>query len=135
VIRPPRPDETGAIALVWHDAWHDAHGPLAPPALVAARTPETFLTRLPALLPRLLVHGDATPHGFVAWTAEDELAQLFVARGARGAGVGAALLGAGEQALRAQGTRTAHLACATAGTTPASRRACCRSTPVHSPAC
>jgi GNAT superfamily N-acetyltransferase len=112
VIRTPRPNEATAIAQLWHDAWHDAHGPIAPPTLVAARTLETFLARLPPLLPRLLVFGDAAPRGFVAWTPDGELAQCFVAREARGNGVGAALLRAGEHALRAQGTDTAHLACA-----------------------
>lgn len=112
MIRAPWPDETQAIARLWHDAWHDAHAPLAPPALVAARTPEVFRARLPPLLPRLLVWADAAPLGFVGWSADGELAQLFVAAPARGRGVGAGLLSAGEGALRAAGHGGAWLACA-----------------------
>src|SRR5690606_6869216 len=91
-LRPATTSDTEPLARLWYDAWQDGHAAVAPPALLALRTPVNFRERVPALLPATTVFEDnAALLGFC--TVEgDELNQLFVARSARGTGIAADLL-------------------------------------------
>ena len=112
MVRAVEPSEIDHLARLWHEAWNDAHGALAPAGLVKARTPESFRERLAAAQPDTRVVGPVgQPLGF-CMIKDDELYQLFVARSARGSGLAAALLADGEARLAARGITTAWLACA-----------------------
>jgi len=111
IVRPAQPSELDHLARVWHDAWHDAHGALAPAGVVAARTLANFRERLPALLPDTRVVGPSDAALGLCVIKDDELYQLFVARQARGTGVADVLLADGEARLAARGFTTAWLAC------------------------
>ncbi|MEL6265412.1 MAG: GNAT family N-acetyltransferase [Pseudomonadota bacterium] len=112
ILRPPVEADLAPLATLWHQAWHEAHGALVPAVLVRARTRESFADRLPAMLARIVVAGpEGAPLGFAAIEG-DEMNQLFVAPGARGTGVAAALIAAAERRLAASGVERAWLACA-----------------------
>jgi GNAT superfamily N-acetyltransferase len=111
-LRGAREDETDRLARLWHEAWHDAHGAILPPALCAIRTFDNFRERLHAQLPEVRVAelgGKAVGFHIVRG---DELDQLFVAAPARGQGVAAALLADAEARMSAAGVADAWLACA-----------------------
>lgn len=111
-IRTPDPADIDPLAVVWHEAWHEAHAHLVPPELTRARTLESFRERIAKALPHLRVAGaPGAPVGFCL-VKDDELYQLFVAASARGSGVAAALLADGEALLAARRVHTAWLACA-----------------------
>jgi GNAT superfamily N-acetyltransferase len=83
-----------------------------PEALARHRTLESFRQRLLAGLQAVRVAGPARePSGF-HWVKGDELYQLYVAAGARGTGVAAALLADAETRIAATGAGAAWLACA-----------------------
>ncbi|MEL7347381.1 MAG: GNAT family N-acetyltransferase [Pseudomonadota bacterium] len=101
-----------AIITLWRAAWMDGHAAIVDPALVAARTPETYAARAPAMVAEASVAGPiGAPLGFCTVT-DDELSRLFVGRTARGTGVAMALVAEGERRLAAAGVRRAWLGCA-----------------------
>jgi ribosomal protein S18 acetylase RimI-like enzyme len=111
-VRSAAPVEIDHLARLWHDAWHEAHGPLVPLELTRLRTLDSFHERLQAALPDIRVAGPlAAPVGFCI-TRGEELYQLFVSSEARGSGVAAALIGDAEARLCERGVATAWLACA-----------------------
>jgi GNAT superfamily N-acetyltransferase len=100
------------LARLWHEAWHDAHAAITPPALVALRTPGLFAERLMTAHDRLRIAGpDGAPCGLCIIRG-DHLDQLFVTTTARGTGLATALLRDGEDRLRAAGITDARLDCA-----------------------
>jgi GNAT superfamily N-acetyltransferase len=104
--------DTAPLALLWHQAWHDAHAAITPAALVARRTPGSFAARLATIDDRLRVAGpDGAPLGLCIIDG-DEVDQLYVAAAARGTGLAAALLRDAEARLRATGITEARLDCA-----------------------
>jgi GNAT superfamily N-acetyltransferase len=110
-----RAAETGEIdhlARLWHEGWNDAHGKLAPEALVRARTLDSFRERLAAALEDTRVIGPVGAPLGLCMLKDDELNQLYVARPARGTGAAAVLIADGEARLAARGFATAWLACA-----------------------
>jgi GNAT superfamily N-acetyltransferase len=110
-VREAAASEYRALARLWHEAWHDAHDAHVPAALIALRTRESFLRRLPGFGDRLRVAGpEGAPLGLCTING-DEIDQLFVARSARGGGVAARLLADGEARLLASGVTTARLDC------------------------
>lgn len=110
--RPAVAADMAPLVLLWHDAWHDAHRAITPPALVALRTPALFAERLKDIYDRLRVAGpEGAPLGLCIIKG-DHLDQLFVAGHARGTGVATALLRDGEHRLRAAGVTAAQLDCA-----------------------
>ena len=110
--RRATPDELPAIARLWEAGWHDAHDGLVPPALVALRTPESFLARLGDLGDALRVAGPpGAPLGLCA-AGGDEIDQLHVAAEARGSGLAAVLLADAEARLAAAGAGVGRIACA-----------------------
>ncbi len=116
VLRPATMEDTDKVAAVWHDAWHDGHGALVPPAWRRHRSRENFRMRAPALIPHMIVAVDDGPDGeeiicgFVT-TEGNSLEDLFVAARHRGTGTAARLLRAGEEVLSAAGVKTAQLEC------------------------
>ena len=115
-VRGACEDDTGALARVWYEGWHDAHDGIVPQALSALRTLESFRDRLPPALPAVRVVVDAgVPVGFAMLRA-DEVFQFYVARSARGSGVASLLMRAAEEDLVATGVATAWLACAVGNT-------------------
>lgn len=105
-------EELEALATLWHEGWHDAHGPLVPAVLAADRTRAHFLRRLGASLGDLRALGPVgAPRGFTLLEG-DELSQLYVAREARGTGIAAALIADAEARLASFGVERAWLACA-----------------------
>jgi len=104
--------ELDQLASIWHDGWQDAHARILPAELARHRTWESFRDRLQTSLADLRVVGPrGQPLGFCIIKG-DELYQLYVAAGARGAGVAASLLADAEERLAALGVKTAWLACA-----------------------
>jgi GNAT superfamily N-acetyltransferase len=112
LVRPAEASELDHLARVWHDAWHEAHGALAPAGLLAARTVDTFRARLAVMLDDTRVIGPPDAPLGLCVIKDDELHQLFVARAARGTGVAVALIDDGEARLAARGIATAWLSCA-----------------------
>lgn len=96
-LRPATDADTGAIAHVWHAAWHDAHAAHVPAGLVDDRRPAYFEAQAPELISRTTVaEDDQGIVGFVTVT-DDELDLLFVAARGRGTGIAAELLDQGER--------------------------------------
>lgn len=113
ILRPATVEDTDEVAAVWHDAWHDGHGALVPPAWRRHRSRENFRLRAPGLIPTMIVAVDESAGalcGFVT-TEGEQLEDLFVAAEHRGTDVAARLLRAGEERLAAAGIRTAYLEC------------------------
>jgi GNAT superfamily N-acetyltransferase len=111
LVRDAAPSEVAAVAALWRDAWLDAHAALAPPELLALRTPESFRDRIAAAIGDVRTLGPpGAPLGF-HWLKDAELHQLFVAAPARGTGVAAALIADAEDRLAARGVGLAWLAC------------------------
>ena len=106
-VRPAVAAEIDHLARLWHEGWHDAHGTLAPPRLVRARTLASFTARMAATLADTFVAGTS---GFFMLKG-DELYQFYVARAARGSGIAPALIADAEARLAARGVATAWLAC------------------------
>jgi GNAT superfamily N-acetyltransferase len=110
--RPLEDGDTPAVASLWHEAWHDAHGRLLPPDVLRHRTPDSFARRLPAFGADAFVVDDADgPVAFAALVGH-EVDQFFVARRARGTGLAAGLMDRMESELARRGHATAELECA-----------------------
>ncbi|MEL6644280.1 MAG: GNAT family N-acetyltransferase [Pseudomonadota bacterium] len=108
-VRPMVPEDATALAAVWHEAWHDGHGALLPPALIAIRGLDAFEAAAPRLThPVLVAELGGTVAGFVGYEGA-MIEKLFVARTARGRGVASALMAAAEAEMRAAGHKTAVL--------------------------
>jgi GNAT superfamily N-acetyltransferase len=111
-VRDAEGGELDRLARLWYDGWQDAHAAILPAELKRLRTLESFRERLQDALPYIRVAGPAeAPLGFTI-VKGDELYQLFVARGARGTGIAAALIDDAEARLFHNGVTTAWLACA-----------------------
>jgi GNAT superfamily N-acetyltransferase len=110
-IRAAKPADLKALAVLWHDGWHDAHAVLVPADLVRRRTPDSFHARMRAMLPTVRTLGPVgAPLGF-HFIKGDELNQFYVTAAARGQGVAARLMADGEARLADLGIDLAWLAC------------------------
>lgn len=109
--RGAKVSEELAIAKLWHDAWHEAHGVIVPEELCKYRTLDTFAQRVTQYGDQLRVIAQSgQPLGLCVVTGS-ELSQLFVSPAARGTGVAADLLADGEKRLQAAGTDKAFVKC------------------------
>jgi GNAT superfamily N-acetyltransferase len=109
-IRKATPDDTDAVARIWHTGWNDGHLGRVPEGILPYRKEKDFVSRVPDRLEAMWVaesHGAVV--GFVV-VKEDEIEQLFVDRPARGTGVAASLLRTGAMEIRRAGHRRAWLA-------------------------
>jgi GNAT superfamily N-acetyltransferase len=111
-IRRPTENDRAAVASLWHDAWHDGHGSVLPPAIVAERTEATFVARLSEFgaSDLLVAERDGVIVGFAALLG-DEVDQLYVAGGARGTGIARTLIAAAEAELGRRGVERAVIQC------------------------
>ena len=104
-LRDAMPGDVEAIAQLWHAGWRDGHVGHVPPALHQHRTLDDFRRRVPPRLGKTIVAtvGSGVV-GFVV-VQDDEIEQIYVAHGARGSGVAAALLERGERMIAARHDR------------------------------
>jgi putative acetyltransferase len=112
-IRPARADDLDALAELHHAIWTATQWELVglPPQARDVRWYREVIA--PTLDRTLVAERDATPLGYV--TCLDELLDdIWVAPWAQGEGVGALLLRAGEEAIRANGHGEARLECVAA---------------------
>ena len=101
-LRPATPDDTDAIAAVWHQGWRDGHLGPVPDSLLPHRRLIHFLDRVPPRIPQTTVATVASSVvGFVT-VKGDEVEQVYVAAGSRGSEVASALLRHAEQVLAAR---------------------------------
>jgi GNAT superfamily N-acetyltransferase len=111
-IRPVTAADMPAVALLWHGGWHDAHGRLFLPEIVAERTVDAYERWLATILEHsYAAFVDGALAGFYAIDG-DELDQFYVDPGWRGRGLAGRLIADAERALAARGVRDAWLVCA-----------------------
>lgn len=99
------------ICEIWEAGWHEAHAAIVPPELLLLRTKESFRTRALENLGCTRVALDQSGVLGFCMVKEDELYQMYVSRRARGSGVAQALIRDAEDRIRANGHKTAWLAC------------------------
>jgi GNAT superfamily N-acetyltransferase len=110
--RAAEPEDLAPLARLWRQGWLDAHQAIVPEALIALRTPESFLERMTAAAASVRVLGPiGAPLGFHL-IKDDELNQFYLADAARGSGAAGVLMADAEMRLTEAGVTTAWLACA-----------------------
>ena len=108
-IRLPRPEDSPAIARLWHEGWLDAHVGRVPDALFRHRDGPSFASRAAERLEDArLAEIDGTLAGFLR-VKSDEVEQIFVDRAYRGGAAAPALMRAAERLLAERGIRSAFL--------------------------
>ena len=112
-IRPARADDLEALAELHHAIWLNSHaGFVGLPT--SARGVAWYRDVIAPTLDRTLVAERAwAPIGYVTWL-DALLDDIWVAPRAQGQGIGALLLHAGEEAIRANGFAEARLECVAA---------------------
>jgi GNAT superfamily N-acetyltransferase len=116
VIRDATARDVSALAQLWHDAWHDAHGGLVPPALLPRRGPDYFHDAIAqGWQAARLAQAGGMILGFNLVRAP-VLDLLFLRRADRGTGLGADLLRDAERVLQGRGCERATLDCLAANT-------------------
>jgi hypothetical protein len=78
-LRPARDADAAAVGRIWRDGWRDGHLGHVPPALVAVRTPESFLSRAAARVGDTVV-AVATTDGGAEEVAGNTRARRFYER-------------------------------------------------------
>ncbi|GIF70730.1 GNAT family N-acetyltransferase [Asanoa siamensis] len=111
-LRPAAEDDAPAVAEIWQRGWSDGHLGNVPDALVAVRTPESFVLRTVEGLPHTTVAVIGTAVAGFVMVVDDEVEQVYVAAAHRGSGVAAVLLAEAERLVAAEGYREAWLAVA-----------------------
>lgn len=109
-IRPARDADCAAVAEIWHRGWRDGHEGHVPDELVEVRTAESFRVRAAQRVSDTVVAVvDDIVAGFVM-VVDDEVEQVYVARGHRGTRVSGVLLAAAERVIAMNGHGRAWLA-------------------------
>jgi ribosomal protein S18 acetylase RimI-like enzyme len=110
LIRPARVDDLEALAELHHAIWLASHaGFVGLPT--SARDIGWYRDVIAPTLERTIVAERAgTPVGYVTWLG-DLLDDIWIAPWAQGQGIGARLLGAGEEAIHSSGHDEARLEC------------------------
>lgn len=104
-------DEVGSIALLYHDVWHETHGPYMPKAECEVRDFLFFVERITGLMPNVLISKDnEITTGFASWSG-CLLGQVFVVPAYRGRQAAIKLLQRAEIELHQQGIELAELHC------------------------
>lgn len=111
VVRFAEHDEVGKTALLYHDIWHETHGPHMPQAEREARDLAFFVERITRLMPNVLIAKDnGLAVGFASWSG-CLLGQIFVVPAYRGRQAAIKLLQRVETELYQQGVLLAELHC------------------------
>jgi ribosomal protein S18 acetylase RimI-like enzyme len=121
-LRPASGEDADAVGRIWRHGWADGHLGHVPEALVAARTPESFMSRAAERVGDTVVAVvGAGPDvaGFVM-VVGDEVEQVYVSADHRGSGVAELLLAEAERLVAANAHPRAWLA-VVAGNTRARR--------------
>ena len=109
-LRRATPEDSSAVAEIWHLGWQDGHLGYVPQELLEARTEESFRARASERVADTTVAiVDGVVAGFVM-VVGDEVEQVYVSAGHRGTGVAGALIGEAEKHVRASGHDKAWLA-------------------------
>ena len=110
-IRPAGDADMAAVAVLWHEGWHDGHAGHVPDGLTAVRTLDAFHERTPSRVAdtAVAVSGTGALLGFVM-VVGDEVEQVFVGRASRGTDLAARLLTEAERRVAAAGHSSAWLA-------------------------
>ena len=102
-IRSATPEDSPAVADIWHAGWPDGHLGHVPEELVAVRTEESFHQRAAERVADTVVaEVGGTVAGFTM-VVDDEVEQIYVDASHRGSGVADALLADAEARIRAAG--------------------------------
>lgn len=110
-VRVAHARDLAPLARLWWQGWRDAHLSLAPKALVARRTLDSFIDRMALALPHIRTLGPVgAPLGFHL-IKDDELNQLYVDEAHRGEGIATLLMIDAEDRLLEAGITTPWLAC------------------------
>ncbi len=100
------------ICAIWEAGWHEAHANIVPASLRELRTASSFFDRTIANLASTRIASDGAEVLGFCMVKENELYQMYVSRGARGAGIAQALIEDAEERIRLAGHNVAWLACA-----------------------
>ena len=113
LVRSARADDLEALAELHHAIWLASHAEFVG-LPTSARDVAWYRDVIAPTLDRTIVAERAgTPVGYVTWLG-DLLDDIWIAPWAQGRGVGARLLGAGEEAIRSGGHDEARLECVAA---------------------
>ena len=112
ILRAATADDVDAIAVLFHEGWHDVHPGRVPDGLTELRTPEAFRARVTQRIAETdettVAEVDGTVAGFIM-VSGSEAEQVYVDRAFRGSGVAALLLTEAERQIAAQGHDVAWL--------------------------
>ena len=110
--RSPEQTEIRAVADIWWQSWHDAHGDIVPNELVEVRTRESFFNRVQDKMDIVRVVGSIGDPLGMCFVVGEQMKQLFISELARGTGAASSLLQDAEHILKISGVKTAWLSCA-----------------------
>lgn len=110
-IRAATDRDRESIIRIWHQGWHDAHGELVPPSILAYRTPEHFAIWLEEGDTRTFVADDEDGVVGFCMLGGAELSKLYARREGRGSGVAQTLLSHAEYSLASENVAEAELFC------------------------
>ncbi|WP_151082017.1 GNAT family N-acetyltransferase [Nocardioides cynanchi] len=111
-LRPATDADAEAVAVLFHEGWHDAHPGLVPDGLTERRTLDAFRQRVTARIAETdettVAEVDGALAGFIM-VAGDEAEQVYVGRPFRGTTVAGVLLAEAERQIAAAGHDVAFL--------------------------
>jgi GNAT superfamily N-acetyltransferase len=112
VLRPATSADVEAVAVLFHQGWHDVHPGRVPDGLTERRTLQAFRDRVAQRVTETdettVAEVDGAVAGFVMVSA-DEAEQVYVDRAFRGTGVATMLLTEAERRIAAAGHEVAFL--------------------------
>jgi GNAT superfamily N-acetyltransferase len=118
-LRPVDDNNREAVAMLFHDTWHETQAPLQNPLKAKYRGLEFFLERMKGRAETVAAYDGDRLAGFVSWTGAS-LNSLFVHPDFRNHNVGLILLQHAEKTMFAAGHAELELDCV-AGNTAARR--------------
>ncbi len=101
-LRAAQLRDVEAIASVWYAGWRESHLGHVPDELLAHRSRDLFVERVPVRLATTTVATVEERVTGLVVTHRDEIEQLYVDAEQRGSGLAAALLGHGETVIAAE---------------------------------
>lgn len=112
ILRPASDDDAEAVAVLFHQGWHDVHPGRVPDGLTARRTLQAFRERVAERIAETdettVAEVDGTVAGFIM-VSGDEAEQVYVDRAFRGTTVATLLLTEAERQIAESGHEVAFL--------------------------